>query len=139
MPLHLTEDHLHPTHFIFDGDDLRVNSNAIESLVKNARDNITYSSPQNNTIITIPAYGIVTKVIVDISTAFDGSSPTLNIGSYSIIDKLVYSGDLDLTSQNTYVFHMHKKSTSSQLYLAFFDGGGSTTGELDIYLEYATI
>lgn len=138
MPTHLGDNHLNTNHFSFTNDQLSlVNAGGDSGNVKHFKTTITHASSATVTIGTIPANSIITKIIVRTYTAFDGGSPTIDVGVSADTDKYLYSGDFGIVTQNTHIYHLYEKEASQVDIIATVFTDSSTTGSSDIYIEYA--
>ena len=140
MPLHIHEDHLNVSHFNFDDDGLHLsNPPSTSGQVRHLRANIDFETTSPHTIGTIPANGIVTKVIVRVFDGFNGTSPTVDIGVNSDSDKYLSSGDYVITAPITHINHFYERETIEVTTIATIVSGGSTVGSMEIYIEYAVV
>ena len=81
----------------------------------------------------------VQTVTVDVTTAFDGTSPTLTVGDAGDTDRLMTNDYLDLTDVATYEAtpnFTYTNATDTSI-LAYFDADSSTTGTAVITITYA--
>ena len=134
MPMHIGVNHLNNSHFDFSNDQLNLSESGVVKFLKTT---ITHTSPTTVTIGTVPANSIITKIIVRTYTAFDGGSPTIDVGVSADTDKYLYSGDFGIVTQNTHIYHFYEKEASEIDIIATVNTDSSTTGSSDIYIEYA--
>ena len=138
MPTHIGDNHLNTSHFDFSNDKLSlVNTGGDRGNVKHFKATITHASPTTVTLGTIPANSVLTKVIVRTYTAFDGGSPTIDVGISADTDKYLYSGDFGIVTQNTHIYHFYEKEASQVDVIATVNTDSSTVGSSDVYIEYA--
>ena len=134
MPTHIGDNHLNNSDFSFSNGSLSLTNSGA---VRHFKATITHASSSTVTLGTVPANSVITKVIARTYTAFDGSSPSIDVGVSGSTYKYLYSGDYGIVTQNTYVTHFHEKEASEIDIIATVNTGSSTTGSTDIYIEYA--
>ena len=131
MPLHIQEDHLHDDHFTFSNNEFKS-----KLVVKYFNANLDFETTVPNNIVTIPLGAIVTKLICKVTTAFNGTSPTLYVGKSGSTSEY---GDFDIASVGTKPpIHIHNRAIAETTIQADMSIGGSTAGALELYIEYAT-
>ena len=133
MPLHLQEDHLHDDHFSFSNSELKT-----VGVIKTLRTSIDFETTSPHTIGTVPLGAIITKVIVKTTTAWNGGSPTIDIGVSGNQSKYLYSGDYSISTANTHIEHLYEREIAETTIQADILVDGSTAGVSEILIEYAT-
>ena len=108
------------------------------NIVKNYRANIDFESSSPVTIGNIPLGSIVIMVIVKVFTAFDGSTPALNVGVSGDTDKYADSTKIPIETVGTHVVHLYERETADIDAIATISLSGATAGTAEILLEYAT-
>lgn len=100
---------------------------------------LTHANGTQTVIGNISNGSKVQSVTVDVTTAFDGSAPTLTIGDASDNDRLMTDDYLDLTEVGTYEVqpnYVYSNATDTNI-LAYFGADSSTTGTAVITISYA--
>jgi hypothetical protein len=100
---------------------------------------ILHSTGASTVIGNISSGSKVQSVTVDVTTAFDGSAPTLTVGDASDTDRLMTDDYLDLTDTGTYEVQpnfVYSNATDTSV-LAYFDADSSTTGTAVITISYS--
>ena len=100
---------------------------------------ITHTTGASVVIGNISQNKKVQTVTVDVTTAFDGTSPTLTVGDAGDTDRLMTNDYLDLTDVATYEAtpnFTYTNATDTSI-LAYFDADSSTTGTAVITITYA--
>ena len=136
MPLHLHENHLNSEHLEFVSNQLNIKNPVTGSLVKTHRTTIDFETTSPATIGTIPAQGIVTKVIVKVNTTFDGSTPTLNIGISGNDTKYADYTAVPIETSGTHIKHLYELESSNVDAIATITLSAATQGTADILIEY---
>lgn len=90
---------------------------------------------------TIPDNSIIRFCIIDVTTLYDGTTPTFKIqrtGDATVVPE--DTGDSDLTLVNTYEVPQIKSwgSTGAGTVTATFAGAGNTVGAAVLYIAYST-
>jgi len=77
----------------------------------------------------------IDKISVKVTTAFDGTTPGIDIGISGTTDKYVDTTEIDLTTLGTYVIDVSNYESGSEEILATFTaGGGASAGVAEITL-----
>ena len=100
---------------------------------------ITHSSGASVVIGNISQNKKVQTVTVDVTTAFDGSAPTLTVGDAGDNDRLMTNDYIDLKDVATYEVtpnFTYTNATDTSV-LAYFDADSSSTGTAVITVTYA--
>ncbi len=112
---------------------------SVTGVEKNERVTIDYTDVGNNNVGSpIPINGIVNKVIVNVTQAFNGTTPLLNIGDAGDPDRLMDEIEIDLETVGRYVvdaYHLYGSAT--QVVAALAIGGSPTAGQCDILLIWS--
>ena len=86
---------------------------------------------------TIPANAYVTKVVVIVTTALDGTSPTLSVGTTASAEAFVPAASITAGTANTQVFEGSTSVGGSAVTLRVTVGGsGITTGAFEVWVYY---
>ena len=102
-----------------------------------ARITISYTDTTTD-IISLPANAIILSTEVEVTTAFDGSSPTLDIGYAGNIGALLPNSMIDLTTVgNDDSFNAMTLSTAETIQ-STLASNGSTQGNATIYVVYSS-
>ena len=133
MPLNIHENHLNTTHFEFGSNELKV-----KDTILSHRANIDFETSSPHTIGQIPLGGIVTKVILKVLTAFNGSTPTLNVGVSGNDTKYADYTALPIETQGTHIKHLYEREIANVDAIATITLNGATQGTAEILLEYST-
>jgi hypothetical protein len=103
---------------------------------------ITPASPTVETVIANPSQGTrIVSIMVDVTVAFDGTTPTLDIGNNQTFNGLFQDAMIDLktvgeyTTSSKYVFPAVLDSGNKISYT--FAPSGSTTGSATVVITYA--
>jgi hypothetical protein len=111
----------------------------VTGVEKNERLTIDYTDVGDNNLGSpIPINGIVNKVIVNVTQAFNGTAPLLNIGDAGDADRLMDEVEIDLTTVGRYVvdcYHLYGAATQVLANLAI--GGSPSAGQCDILLIWS--
>ena len=100
---------------------------------------ITHSSGASTVIGNISTGKKVQSITVDVTTAFDGSAPTLTVGDAGDNDRLMTNADLDLKDVFAYETtpnYTYSNATDTSV-LVYFDADSSSTGTAVVTLTYA--
>ena len=136
MPVHMHDEHLNANHLEFANNQLNVVDSIQSSLVKHYRADIDFETVSPHTIGEIPVSGIITKVLIKVTTVFNGTTPALDIGTSETANKYASSVDIDLTTIKTYVIHLHEFESSAVNAMATIAVSGATQGAASILVEY---
>lgn len=86
----------------------------------------------------IPASGVVTRALVNVTTAFDGASEsTLQLGDGTTADAIAPSGWFDLSQVGIYEVTAYAQQLTQTQYEASYNADSATQGEAKIIIEYA--
>jgi len=90
-------------------------------------------------IVTPPANGVIVKIIVDVDTVFDATTPSLSVGIAGTVSKYMASTDIDLTIVGVYeVQPMYQEDgTPDEVIATWAPGTGGSTGALFVTVQYA--
>lgn len=83
----------------------------------------------------VPGGAVVTGGMVVVVTAFDGTTPTLNIGDADSATRYASAVDLTVTGDTALTVDGHQYAITSDI-LAAFSATNSTEGEAYLILEY---
>lgn len=100
---------------------------------------INFSDTSPVTISNISNNTRVSWVLVEVLVPFNGTSPTLTVGDDGLPNRLLTSGDVDLTTAGVYVTnptHYYTGLTSDLDIRAYFNFGGSTAGQATVTISW---
>lgn len=111
----------------------------VTGVEKNERVTIDYTDVGDNNVgSAVPTNGIVNKVLVNVTQAFNGTTPALKIGDVGDDDRLMAVAEVDLTTVGRYVvdcYHLYGSATQVLANLAI--GGTPTAGQCDILMIWS--
>lgn len=113
-------------------------SPAVAEVVKNARITIAHTDTGVNLIKTVPANAILTQTKCNVTQAFDGTSPELEIGDTADPDRHMRAQDQKLGKVGLYMtenLYLYGSSTAVNATLTI--GGTPSQGQALVYIEYA--
>lgn len=84
----------------------------------------------------LPLGAIAKKVIVSVTQAFDGTSPTLDIGDAGDANRLMDNAEIDLKTVGLYVSDVYNLYGAATQLQAAYAADSSTVGQADILVEY---
>jgi len=77
----------------------------------------------------------IDRVVVKVTTAFDGTTPAVSIGITGTLEKYAAEAEIDLTTLGTYSIDVaNYESGSEQILASFTAGGGAAAGIAEITL-----
>ena len=90
-------------------------------------------------IVTPPASAVIVKVIVDVDTAFDATTPSLSVGIAGTVSQYMAATDVDLATVGTYeVQPMFQEDAEPDAIIATWaPGTGGTAGAAFVTVQYA--
>ncbi len=83
----------------------------------------------------VPAGAIVIPKLVSVTTAFDGSAPTIKVGDNGNDDRLIITGDADLTSTGITAIDRPHHYTSETVITGTYAADSSAAGAASVVLE----
>jgi len=83
----------------------------------------------------VPAGAIVIPKLVSVTTVFDGSAPTIKVGDSGDDDRLIVTGDADLTSTGITAINRPHHYTSETVITGTYAADSSTAGAASVVLE----
>lgn len=96
----------------------------------------TFNSPVETMINTVTPQTRFFSIVVNITTAFNGTAPVVTVGDAVDNSRLLTNSDVDLTTVGSYeVIPTYVYSTAEEVNL-YLDADGSTQGEFNIVLSY---
>jgi hypothetical protein len=107
-------------------------------VVKTARANFTYSDVGANLVVTAPANAVITKVILNVTQAWDASGVSAEVGDATDPDRHMSADGNDLAKVGVYVVdcgYLYGVSTAVNLTLAN-NGGTPTQGQARVIVHY---
>jgi hypothetical protein len=84
------------------------------------------------------ANSVITKVIIKVTTAFDGTAPLLDIGISGTTDLYMDQTEIDLKTIGTYIVDLHEIDTGPTAIIATYVADSSTVGDANILIHYET-
>lgn len=108
------------------------------STVKTARLSIVYTDTGANLVVNIPANAIVTKVMLNVTQAWDDSNPTVEVGDATDADRLMTALGNDLAKVGLYVVdagYLYGAATDVNITLAD-NTGTPTQGQARVVIQY---
>jgi len=99
---------------------------------------INYNDTTGEVVFSVPANTEVLGVIIAVTTAFNGTIPSVSLGISGTTGQLVGTNDFDCTTIGQYaVWNKPVTYTSdTSLIATIVAGGGGTTGALNFQLVY---
>ena len=83
----------------------------------------------------LPANIIVVGAHVEVTTAFNGTSPALSVGVNDEVDDIVKASDVTAVTVGAYSVKTFSRFNETKVVKAKLFGSGVTEGEAEIYLE----
>ena len=127
-----------PGFFVFNGTWLSAGGGS-GGQINLAHVDFDYTSGSTINITTIPASGVIISTSVSINTTFNGSPPSLSIGTPDIENLLIDPTEVDLTQLRTFkddtTFIL--PDSGNQVINAYFTSNGSTHGQATIFVFYS--
>ena len=108
---------------------------ATTAVNKNFQAALVFGTVSPLAIGTPAANSIITKVIVKVTTAFDGA-PTLDIGTAGTTDLYMDQTEIDLTALGTYIVDLHELDAGPTAIIGTYAAGGASLGAASILLKY---
>lgn len=110
----------------------------VTSVVRSARLTFDYTDTGANLIVTVPVNAIVTKVLLNVTQAWDDVLPYVEVGDATDPDRLMESSCSDLMKVGLYVadcFYLYGSSTAINVTLDN-NTGIPTQGQATIIVQY---
>jgi hypothetical protein len=85
----------------------------------------------------LPANAVVRRVIVNVTVAFDGTAPTLEVGDAGDTDRHMLAAEVDLKTVGKYEISQYHLYGSSTQVIGTYAADSSTAGQADIMVEYS--
>jgi len=114
-------------------------TSTLTSYIKNSRATITFASSSSTTLFTMPANSIVTKILVKVNIAWNGTSPTFTLGTTGVNNLFCGVNDVDLKTTGLYIISLYELNASSTDMNFYVTQDGSTVGSASILVEYDLI
>lgn len=113
-------------------------SAAVSKVVKTERVALVFGSSGTLAIgSAIPAGSRVHKVIINVTTAFDGTTPTATVGDSSDPDRLLTDPEVDLTAVGTYVADCYYAYGSNTQTNVTYVADSSTAGAAEVEVLFS--
>jgi hypothetical protein len=94
---------------------------------------LNYDDGASQSLSAAKSGRFIDKIIVKVTTAFDGTTPGVDIGITGTTDKYVDTTEVDLTTVGTYVIEVaNYESGSEEILVTFTAGGGASEGVAEI-------
>lgn len=108
---------------------------AITYINKNIRATVQFGTSSPVAVGNVPSGCIVTQIIVKVTTAFDGTDPTLSIGVSGTVEKFMSASEIDLKTVGTYIVDLYSLEDNIDV-IATYVADSSTAGVCQILLKY---
>lgn len=107
--------------------------------VKSETESVAYNASSPVTIFTPPASAQTQKVIVNVDTSWDGTTPSMSVGVSGSTSRYMGTTDIDLATTATYeVLPMYQEIvTTAPIIVTFTPGGGGSKGVARVTVLYA--
>ena len=107
--------------------------------VKSEVELISHGDASPTTIFTPPASAHIQKVIVDVETVWDGTTPSMSVGIAGTVSQYMTTAQIDLTTIGIYEVEpmFEEDGTPDAIIVTFVAGAGHTTGTARVTVEYA--
>jgi len=113
-------------------------SPAESSIVKSKRLTIDYTDIGANLVVTVPSNAIATKVMVNVTQAWNDNAPYIEVGDATDPDRLMEEKGAKLSTVGLYVgdcFYLYGSATAINITLTN-DGGTPSAGQLTVIVQY---
>lgn len=98
---------------------------------------VVFGSTTPVTVLSLPVGYAVTRVVVNVTTAFNGTNPTLSLGIAGDVSKYFATTDVDLTAIASFPLEMNVVAVESEeIIIATYNAGSSTAGTAQILITY---
>ena len=111
-------------------------ASAVSAVVKGFRATLEDDTSSPLAIGTPAANSVIKKVIVKVTEAFDGTAPTLDIGTAGTTDLYMDQTEIDLTTVGTYIVDLYELDAGGTAIIGTYDDDSSTAGAASIFVEY---
>jgi hypothetical protein len=114
---------------------------SIPGMVRHERVTIGYTDTGDNNLgSAVPNAGIAEMITVNVTQAFNGTTPQLKIGDSGDDDRHMTIDEVDLETVGKYVVHLyHKYGSSTQVVANLAIGGSPTAGQCDVVMNWAQV
>jgi hypothetical protein len=114
---------------------------SVPGMVRNERATLTYGDTGDNNLgSAVPTDGIAQTITVNVTQAFNGTTPELKIGDSGDDDRHMTVDEVDLETVGKYVVHLyHKYGASTQVVANLAIGGTPSAGQCDIVMNWAQV
>jgi len=113
---------------------IQITTGAKTKLIK--KGNLTYQDTTFKTIETLASDDVLFNIYVNVITAFNGTTPVLNIGTATNNSKYANNIDISTTGWKTLTL-TNIPDKPGEAIGGIISGTGMTQGELEVYFEYA--
>lgn len=111
---------------------------SVSKVYKRERGSVVFGSAATVNIgSAIPTDARITRISFNVTTVFDGAAASVTIGDGTTADRYADNDDIDLSSVGLYVIDVFDITTGSTQIEATYAADGSTTGAVDIEVEYS--
>ena len=109
-------------------------------LVKAVRQTLTFgSSGTVNIGSALPTSAVVSKVLVSIGTAFNGTAPTVSFGVSGAVAELGAVGETDLKTVGVYVIDCYRLYSANEQIIMTYVADSSTVGAASVEVHYSLV
>ena len=130
------------TLYTFDGDaqtwELVGTSQTLTGVNKSLRADLAHNSAASVTLGNMPANGGAFRVVVNVTQAFNGTAPSLQIGDGVSAARLMSSAEVNLKAVGTYVADCYYRYASATDILAAYSADTSTAGAATVEVLHTT-
>jgi hypothetical protein len=100
---------------------------------------LAFGSSSPVAMFTLPANAVIWRVLIDVDTVFNGTTPTVSIGVSGTTSKFMGATQSDLATGGSYEVDASLVATSgsTQALIATYSAGGSSAGAARIIVDYS--
>lgn len=111
---------------------------AESKLIKTARASLAFGTASPlNVGSALPTNAVVTRILVNVTQAFNGTSPTVTFGVTGNTAQLSAANEVDLKTTGVYVIDAYQLYASNEQVLATYVASASSAGAASILMEYS--
>lgn len=96
---------------------------------------INFASGATTALVTIAAGQVVRRVVVNVLTAFDGTTPKLSVGDSGDVERLMAEAAVDLTTPGVYLVDCYHRYAAQTAVVATLTLSAATQGAAEIFVE----
>ena len=112
---------------------------AASAIIKSLRSALVFGTSSPLAIGTPAANSVITKIIVKVTTAFNGTAPLLDIGIAGTTDLYMDRTEIDLNAIGTYIVNLYELDGAGTAMIGTYAADSSTAGAASIFVEYSLI